>query len=411
MATSTLPQTRIPQLGLVQMVGIGAAVVGLALLGLGFMSNPLLFAESYIFGFYFTMAFPLGCLIFLMIQHLTGGVWGISARRMLEAGALAMPVFFLLSLPVVMIAYNSSALQLGDHYVYHWADPSVVTPGAEHFDPLVAHKTPWLSPQWFAGRMLVYFVIWSLLAIMLRTWSVQQDRASDARVYSERMRRLSAVGAALFVLSTTFFALDVGLSLDAHWYSTMYGAHYMVNGGLATLAFVVLMMSQVRSHPVFEEHVPIKAFHDLGKLLFGFTVVWTYISYGQFVIIWSGDVAEFTPWFVRRREGGWDFFALSLMAFAFAGPFFALLGRKPKRNLSYLAFVAAWILVFRLVDMIWVILPEFHTTIAEIELINFAAPLGIFGIWLSIWAWNMQRAPILPMNDPNFDSLHAGGHH
>lgn len=409
MATSTLPQTRAPQLNFIQVIGIGAAVVGLALLALGFTMSPLLFAESYIFGFYFTMAFPLGCLAFLMIQHLVGGVWGITARRMLEAGALAMPVFFLLSLPVVMFAYNSP-LQL-ERFIYEWADPSVVTPGAENFDPLVAHKTPWLSPVWFASRMAIYFLIWSGLALLLRAASLKQDRGDDPEACRERMRRISGVGIALFVLTTTFFALDVGLSLDAHWYSTMYGAHYMVNGGLGTLAFLLLALSQLRSTPTFEEHVPIKAIHDLGKLLFGFTIVWTYISYGQFVIIWAGDVAEFTPWYVRRQNGGWVFVALALMAFAFAGPFFALLGRKPKRNLSYLALVAGWVLLFRLVDMTWVILPEFHANLSDIHFINFAAPIGIFGVWLAIWAWNMQRAPLLPMNDPNFDSLHAGGHH
>jgi hypothetical protein len=409
MATSTLSQTRIPQLNRLQLFGIGAAVIGLALLALGFFMNPLLFAESYIFGFYFTMAFPLGCLVFLMIQHLTGGVWGITTRRMLEAGALAMPIFFILSLPVIMFAYNAP-LTL-EHYIYEWANPAVITPGSPEFDPLIAHKTPWLSPLWFAVRMVIYFVIWSGLALALRNFSLQQDRGTNPVASAERMRMLSGVGIALFVLSTTFFALDVGLSLDPHWYSTIYGAHYMINGGLSVLAFLLLAMTQVRTNPVFEEHVPIKAVHDLAKLLFGFTVLWTYASYGQFVIIWSGDVAEFTPWFIRRQNGGWLIFALVLMIFAFAGPFLALLGRRPKRNLSYMGVVAGWILFFRLVDMSWIILPEFHPTINGISWVNMAAPLGLFGVWLSIWVWNMQRAPLLPMNDPKFDSLHAGGHH
>jgi hypothetical protein len=409
MATSTLPRTRVPQLNRLQVFGIAAAVIGLALLALGFFMSPLLFAESYIFGFYFTMAFPLGCLGFLMVQHLTGGVWGITVRRMLEAGALAMPIFFILSLPVIMFVYNSP-LTL-EHFIYHWADPAVVTPGSPEFDPIVAHKVPWMSPLWFTIRMVIYFLIWSVLPILLRTWSLQQDRGADPVASATRMRKLSGIGIALFVLSTTFFALDVGMSLDAHWYSTMYGAHYIVNSGLSVLAFLLLAMTQLRPSPVFEEHVPTKAVHDLGKLLFAFTVLWTYISFGQFVIIWSGDVAEFTPWYIRRQNGGWVFFSLVLMAFAFAGPFLALLGRRPKRNLQYVAAVAGWILFFRVVDMAWVILPEFHDTIAEISWVNLVAPLGIFGIWLSIWAWNMQQAPLLPMNDPNFDSLHAGGHH
>ncbi len=411
MATTTLPQTRVPQLGRLQMFGIGAAVVGLVLLGIGFFLNPTQFAESYIFGFYLSMALPLGCLGLLMVQHLTGGAWGITVRRMLEAGALALPIFFILSLPVVLIAYNN-LLSL-EHYIYHWADPEVVLPGGAEFDPIVAHKYPWMSPPWFAGRMLIFFAIWSAIAIFLRTWSRQQDSGADPVAAAARMRRLSGIGVALFVISVTFFAFDVGMSLDAHWYSTMFGAHYIANCGLTVLAFLLVALTQVRRTRIFEEHVPVKPIHDLGKLLFAFTILWTYMSFGQYVIIWSGDVAEFTPWYVRRIEGGWLFVVLALMAFAFFAPFFALLGRKPKRNLNYLAGVSTWILVFRFIDTAWIILPQFHSTAIEAftQFTNYAAPLGLIGIFLAIWAYNMQQAPLLPLNDPNIEALHAGGHH
>ncbi|NWF80568.1 MAG: hypothetical protein HXY37_11050 [Chloroflexi bacterium] len=410
MATTTLPQTGAPQLNRVQLIGIGAAVVGLVLLGLGFVLNAEQFVKSYIFGFYFTMAFGLGCLGFLMVQHLTGGAWGVTARRILEAGALTLPVFFILSIPVMMAAYNTFGLE---HAVYHWADPAVVTPGSPEFDPIIAHKTPWMSPPWFAGRMLIYFVVWSLLAILLRSWSLQQDRGADAVAMAKRMRMLSGIGVALFVLSVTFFAFDVGMSLDAHWYSTIYGAHYMVNSGLSALAFIIIALTQVRRTSIFEEHVPVKAFHDLGKLMLAFTVLWTYMSFGQYVIIWSGDVAEFTPWYVRRREEGWLVVVVFLMIAAFFMPFFALLGRKPKRNLDYLALVATWILLVRLIDTAWIILPEFHTTpiSALTAFTNLAAPVGILGIWVALWAFFMQRATLLPLNDPQMDALHVGGHH
>ncbi|NTU79595.1 MAG: hypothetical protein HGA45_09355 [Chloroflexales bacterium] len=411
MATTTIPQTRVPQLNRLQLLGIGAAVIGLALLALGFMLNPLQFAKSYIFGFYFSMAFPLGCLGFLMLQHLTGGAWGVTTRRMLEAGALAMPVFFILSLPVVLVVYNQT---LGlEHYIYEWANPALVTPGSPEFDPIIAHKVPWMSPTWFAGRMLIYFLIWSTVAILLRTWSLGQDRGGDPVAAASRMRMLSGIGIALFVISVTFFAFDVGMSLDAHWYSTMYGAHYMENTGLTTLAFLILALTQVRRTRIFQEHVPIKPIHDLGKLMFAFTILWTYLSYGQFVIIWSADLAESVPWFLRRMDNGWLYVTLCLMICSFFAPFFALLGRRPKQNLSYLAIVATWIIVTRFIDVSWIILPEFHTSPLEAytTFTNYAAPLGLFGIFLAIWAFNMQRASLLPLNDANMDILHAGGHH
>jgi hypothetical protein len=403
MATTTLPQTRVPQLNRLQLIGIIAGVIGILALVAGFFTNTEQFAKSYIFGFYYAMAFPIGCLGFLLVQHLTGGAWGVTVRRMLEAGALAMPIMFILSIPVILTAYNSWGLE---HYVYHWADPAEVAS-----DPILLHKAPWLNPVFFATRLVIYFVLWSGLAYLLRGWSLQQDRGADSVAMAKRMRMLSGIGVALFVISVTFFAFDVAMSLDPHWFSTIYGAHYMVNSGLSALAFLLLVLTQVRRTNLFTEHVPVKPIHDIGKLMFAFTVLWTYMSFGQYVIIWAGDVAEFTPWYIHRSEGGWLTVAMLLMSLAFFLPFFLLLGRKPKRNLNYLAGVATLILVMRFMDTAWIVLPDFHPNLAEVSWMNLAAPIGIFGIWLAVFAWNLQRAPLLPLNDPQMEALHAGGHH
>ena len=411
MATYSVPQTRTPQLGRLQLIGLVLGVLGILALAAGFFVDGEQFAKSYIFGFYFAMAFPIGCLGFLMVQHLTGGAWGVTVRRLLEAGALAMPVFGLLSIPIIAIAFNAFGFE---HYIYHWADPAVVTPGGAEYDPIIAHKVPWLSPLWFAGRMVIYFVIWSAIAFFIRQWSLSQDRGADSVEMAKRMRMLSGIGVALFVISVTFFSFDVAMSLDPHWFSTIYGAHYMVNSGLSVLALLLLVLTQIRNTKLFHDYVPIKPIHDIGKLMLAFTILWTYMSYGQFVIIWAGDVAEFTPWYIHRIENGWLYVALALMALAFFGPFFALLGRKPKRNLNYLAIVAIVILVMRFVDVAWIVLPEFHRNIAEVSWMNFAAPLGFVGIWLAIFAFNVQRAPLLPLNDPQMEALAMashGGHH
>jgi hypothetical protein len=174
-------------------------------------------------------------------------------------------------------------------------------------------------------------------------------------------------------------------------------------------------MTQIRRTPIFEKYVPTKPIHDLGKLMLAFTILWTYLSYGQYVIIWAGDLAESVPWYVRRTSNGWLYIALTLMCCSFFAPFLSLLGRRPKRNLNYLAGVATWILVMRFIDVSWIILPEFHASPLEAytTFTNYAAPLGLFGIFLAIWSFNMQRAPLLPLNDANMEilRLHAGGHH
>ncbi|NTV63276.1 MAG: hypothetical protein HGA65_07035 [Oscillochloris sp.] len=407
MATTSLAPTKVPQLSRLQTFGIGAAVIGLVLLALGyFVVGAEQFFRSYLFGFYFTMSLSIGCLGFLMIQHLTGGAWGIMARRMLESGTLVMPVMGLLFIPIALATFPETCTALGLHHpLYEWANPELVAT-----DPGIQHKLPWLTPMFFTVRGVIYFVIWTALALMLRSWSIEQDRTGN-QAMAARMRMLSGIGLALFVISVTFAAFDWTMSLDPHWFSSMYGVHYIVSSGLLTLAFMIVMLTQVRHAPLFEEHVPVKPIHDIGKLMLAFTVLWTYVSYMQFNIIWSGDIAESTPWYLARTHGGWVVLVPILMLFQFFVPFFLLLSRRNKQQLGSLASIAGWIIVMRCVDVSWNVLPTFHENILEVSWLNFAAPVALVGIWLTIFAGNVQRAALLPLNDPNMEWLHAGGHH
>lgn len=402
MATTTFTPARAPQISRLQTIGLGAAVIGILLLAAGFFVNKVQFFESYLFGFYFIMSLPIGCLGALLVQHLTGGAWGVTVRRMLEAGALAMPVMGLLSIPVILATYNVVGLP---EPIYEWANAELVA-----HDPILLHKQPWLSPNWFTSRIVIYFVIWSTLALILRAWSLRQDRTGN-QAMTKNMQMISGIGVALFVVSVTFFAFDWSMSLAPHWYSTMFGAHYIASSVLFTLSFLVLVLTQVRHIKIFHDNVTIKPIHDIGKLMLAFTVLWTYMSYGQFVIIWSGDLAESTPWFKTRLDGGWLPVAITLMFVSFFVPFFLLLSRRLKKNLNSLATIATLIIVMRFLDASWITLPAFHPNITEISWMDFAAPLGLFGIFLSIFATNLQRAQLLPLNDPNMELLHAGGHH
>lgn len=407
MATTSLAPTRVPQLSRLQTIGIGAAVIGLALLVAGyFIVGPEQFFQSYLFGFYFAMSFALASLGFLMLQHLTGGAWGVTVRRMLEAGALAMPLMGLLFVPIVLATFPSTMGILGlSHPLYHWADPAVVAS-----DPGIAHKVPWLTPEFFAIRGAIYFILWSSLALILRAWSIEQDRTGNEAMRA-RMRMLSGIGLALYVISITFAAFDWTMSLDPHWFSSMYGVQYMVSSGLTMLAFLMLMFTQLQGTEIFKAHVSIKPVHDVAKLMLGFTVLWTYVTYMQYNIIWSGDVAESTPWYVVRTHGGWLALVPILMVFQFFLPFFLLLSRRRKQNAFTVAPIAALIIVMRLVDLSWIVLPAFHENITQVSWTDFAAPVGLLGIWLAIFAWNVQRAVLLPLNDPNMEWLHVEGAH
>jgi hypothetical protein len=412
MATTSLAPARVPQLSRLQTLGLGAAVIGIALLAVGyFVVGPDQFCRSYLFGFYFAMSFALSSLGFLLLQHLTGGAWGVTVRRMLEAGALAMPVMALLFVPIVLATFPSTMGILGlTHPLYQWADPALVTPSSPTYDPGIAHKLPWLTPEFFAIRGAIYFIVWSSLALILRSWSIQQDR-TGSEVMRARMRMISGIGLALFVISISFAAFDWTMSLDPHWFSSMYGVQYMVSSGLTMLAFLILMFTQIEGTEIFKAHVSIKPIHDIAKLMLGFTVLWTYVTYMQYNIIWSGDLAESTPWFVVRTHGGWLTVVPILMVFQFFLPFFLLLSRRRKQSVSTVAPIAALIIIMRFVDLSWIVLPSFHESITQVNWTEFAAPVGLAGIWLAVFAWNLQRAALLPLNDPNMEWLHAGGAH
>jgi hypothetical protein len=407
MATTSLSLPRIPQLSRVQTIGLVVGVVGIILLVVGFFANGdggEEFLRGYLYGYYYVMSLPIGCLGALMVYHLASGTWGFTIRRMLEAGAMTWPIMGVLFIPIALGAFNFFG---HEEWLYHWADPDVVAT-----DPIIKHKEPWLNPPFFVGRAVIYFVVFSTIAFLLRTWSLAQDRTGDPK-YTKRMHILSGVGVAVFVIGITFLAFDWTMSLDPHWFSTIYGAHYMVSSVLLTLSFMVVMLAQIHNTDGFREFFTTRAIHDIGKFMYAFTIIWTYMSYGQYVIIWSGDIAEFTPWYLHRTTGGWEYFVYALIVLSFFLPFFALLSRRNKQNIRTLSLIAGFIMFVRLVDVTWIVLPNFHETIfGTYWWIDLAAPLGLLGLWVGLFVWNLQRAPIVALNDPNYaDMLMNKGHH
>lgn len=391
-----------PQLNQLQLVALIIGIIGVALLALGAVLDIAQFFRSYLFGYIFALSLPLGCLGWLMIQHVTLGTWGLSIRRMLEAGAVTIPIMALAFIPIA-IAVTGEFAEQGILYV--WTSPEEIATNS-----FVAHKQPWLSPPWFLGRAVIYFVVWITLALFLRRWSLEEDRTGDRATYL-RMRRLSAGGLVLFVLTVTFAMFDWGMSLMPEWFSTMYGVIFMVGYGLTTVAFMIVMLRLLMNTEPLAEFVGTKQIHDLGKLMLAFTILWTYVSFGQYVIIWSGDIAEFTPWYVERANGGWEWISLALLVFLFAVPFIILLSRQNKRNIKVLVWVALWIIFMRFVDIAWLILPHFHESVAGVSWMDFAAPLGLFGIWIALFLLFLKRNPLMPLKDPKMEEFAHGGHH
>jgi len=374
------------------------AVGGLFVLALlaGAALDRAQFFRSYLVGFLFWVGIGVGSLGLAMLNHLTGGLWGLVPRRFHEAAARTLPWMALLFLPVL----------LGASSLYTWANPEVVA-----VDALLQRKAAYLNVPFFAGRALLYFAVWGLLAWRLSSWSRQQDGGADP-LRAGRLRGLSAVGLVLLSLTTTFAAVDWGMSLAPHWFSTIYGVLFIVGWTLSALAFTIILLSRLAGEEPFTKALQPVTVHDLGKLLLAFTMLWGYVNFSQFLIIWSGNISEETPFYLQRLQGGWQVVAASLLVFHFALPFALLLSRPLKRNARALGAVAALMLVMQLVDLFWLIGPDLvghgHEDVPlRVHWMDLAAALGLGGLWLFLFAREARTAPVLPTGEPEVRELLA----
>jgi hypothetical protein len=224
------------------------------------------------------------------------------------------------------------------------------------------------------------------------------------------MRLLAGGGMVLYVVTMTMASVDWAMSIEPHFYSAIYGVIYMVGQGLSTLAFMLLLVYFLSQKKPMSDAVGTLEIHSLSKMMLAFVVLWTYVSYGQYIIIWSGNIPEFTPWYINRTEEGWSLLAMALILFYFAVPFFLLLSRRLKQNLSLVWGVAILILVMRSVEIFWLIAPDFYTSGFTFDPMYIGVHLLLGGIWLTSFVWMLKRRPLLPSNELRKDPRVQGGH-
>jgi hypothetical protein len=349
------------------------------------------FFRSYLVGYIFWIGVTLGCLGLLMLQHLTGGAWGLSIRRVLEAGTRVLPLMLLLFLPIAIFGLS---------HLYEWMNISEVR--EEGVRRILNAKRPYLNPTFFLIRAALYFAIWMGLMFLLNKWSAEQDRTAE-RQYSRKMQFISGPGIILFVLTVTFASTDWVMSLNPEWFSTIYGLLYVAGWVLSAFSLVIAVMVYLATRKPLEGVVQAPHFHDLGKLLLAFVMLWAYFSFSQFLIIWSGNIPEETKWYLHRLRGGWGWVGIGLVLLHFALPFVLLLSRDLKRNARRLATIAGLIFLMRLIDTFWLIEPEFNRAHFRFSWMDLVAPVAFGGLWLSFFGWQLSLRPLLPFNDPNFE--------
>lgn len=371
-------------------------IVGGAALALCFVAALFYrerFFQAYLTAYFFWLGIPLGCLGIMMLHNLTGGAWGLVIRRLLESGMRTLPLMLLLFVPLLF----------GLPILYEWARPEEVAQ-----DPLLQQKSAYLNVPFFLARAVLYFALWISAAWLLTRWSREHDVSGDPML-RERLRRLSAPGLVVYTFTVTFASIDWLMSIEPHWYSTIFGVHFMGGHALAAFAFAVAVSGLLRRQEPLSAVLQPSHVHDLGNLLLGFVMLWAYFSFSQWLIVWSGNLAEEVGWYVDRTRGGWQWVVIVLMVLHFFVPFFVLLLRGVKRRTEALSLLAGLIVFMRLVDVFWYILPSFDPAAFRIHWLDVLTVLGIGGVWIAAFIFYLRPVPLVPLQEALIKEAFARG--
>jgi hypothetical protein len=358
-----------------------AAVAGLAGLGLGFASQQQQVLQSYLVAYVFWLSISLGSLGLLCLQYMTQGAWGLVPRRLNEASAGVLGLMAVLFLPI----------WLGLGQLFHWVHP-------EAGDKLLEAKAWYLNVGFYGKRIVGYFVLWLLIWWLLRRLSVRQDRQPSARLIA-RLRLVAAPGLVVLAILATFSSVDFLMSLDPHWYSSLYGIYFIGTQLVAGMAFLIVMGSWLSKREPMNQVLTPKIFHAQGKLLLAFVMLWAYFGVSQLIIVWSGNLPEEIVWYQHRTSGGWQYAALGLVFLHFVLPFLLLLSQPRKMEPKRLARVALLLLAVHWLDYFWQAAPNWHHHF-QIHWLDLAAVAALGGLWLTAFLFLLRRRPLLPIQDP-----------
>jgi hypothetical protein len=373
--TYTPPAADLDRIGRIALI---AGVVGAVATVVFAFVDPAQFFLSYLVAYIWVFGIALGCFGLMALHHLSGGAWGLMIRRVLEAATRTIPLLALLFLPVFF----------GMKQLYPWARSALE---GESF------RTLYLTPRGFVVRAIVSFALLSLLALTLSSMSLRQDKTADPSL-RRRMQHVASGGAVLYVLLMTICAIDWLMSLSPNWASTIYGFYVIAGQVVAALSFVILIALFLSNRAPLAGRLRPVHFHDYGKLLLAFVMIWAYFAASQLIIIWSGNLPEETTWYMARTSAGWKTFSVLLVFAHFVLPFALLLSRSLKRDRGRLARVAVWMLIVRWLDLYWLAAPALSSDI-QFHLVDITAAVALFGIWFFLFIQQLKTRSLLPVHD------------
>ncbi|MDR3765075.1 MAG: hypothetical protein P4M01_13385 [Acidobacteriota bacterium] len=377
-------------------IGVIAAVASIA----GALTSPQMFYRGYLIGYMLVLGFSLGAMALLMLGHMTGGNWWMIGRRVLEAAVGNLPLLTLLWIP----------LWIGRHALYSWMDPAFV-----NSHPSVLAKAGYLNDHFWTIRAVIYFALWNLWGMALRRGSRQQDDNAAPAVW-QRLKVWSAPGLLVYALTLTLAVTDWVMSLDATWFSTIFGMFFIISQLLSVMALMIVVLCSLREYEPYDRILGPEQLHDYGKLMLAFTMVWAYFSFSQWLIIWAGNLPEEITWYLDRITGGWQRVALGLVILQFALPFLLLLSKELKRDARKLMPLALLVLLMRYIDLYWIVAPNpFPGSDAAAHHLTyhwtyFAAPLALVSIWLGAFFRYFGSRPVLVVTEPMLPRLWEKSH-
>ncbi len=379
-------QTLIAAFDRIQRTALIVGIVGLVLCVIGLFINSSTTLQSYLFGYIFWIGLSLGCLGLLMIQFIVKGTWGLVIRRLLEAGAVTIPLMAVLFIPI-LLSMNT---------LYPWAQADVVANS-----PVLQQKSVYLNIPFFFIRAVIYFALWSALVYVLRRWSHRQD-SENSRAIFQRLQSLSILGAIVLTLTMTFAMIDWIMSLEPEWSSTIYSLMIAAGGILGAFALVIALLTLLRAQEPLIGVVTPPLLNDLGNLLMSALLMWAYMAFSQYLVIWTGNLSDEIPWYLKRLDGGWQSIILVVVVLHFIIPFILLLSPNMKRNARLLGLIAFLILVMHLVDTFWLVIPDLRLNGVAFSWTDIAAPIGIGGLWVAAFLWQLKQSPLLA-RDPEIE--------
>jgi hypothetical protein len=382
-----MTKIEIPKNLLLSKIFLIVGVLGLVLSGIGYAVNHAQFYHSWLVAFAFWASVGIGGYFLTLIHHLTGAVWSVVIRRLPETFMAILPFMLILFIPIIF----------GMHDLYHWTHQDAVA-----HDHLLQEKAPYLNTPFFIIRTVLFFAIWTLFGRLLYKYSIQNDVNGDAGLLA-KSKKISPIAVILFAFTVSFASFDWLMSLDPHWYSTIFGVYYFAGSIMATYAFVTLFVLFFEKIGPLQGLISKEHYHDLGKLTFTFTIFWAYMAFSQYFLIWYANIPEETIWFLHRWEGSWKGVSVLLAVGHFVVPFIIMLIRALKRSALALIIFAGWMLLMHWVDMYWLVLPNLHHHGAHFSWIDVAAMLGIGGLFLWLFMWQLGKHSLVPINDPNLD--------